>query len=186
MAVPRPARTNSVRNEATATRMPTVADQLRQARDAQNLSIQQAAESTKIRSDHLRALEEGNYKVFPAPIYIRGSVRSYANLLRLDLAKIMADLEAELSRSPHNAPPNLSPPRKSFVDLLMLWLSRVNWQIALPVLGLLLAGTIMLGLYRAYESYRTHDPLKNLGPGLYQSSRTNAGEILPLPQNPAE
>ena len=44
--------------------MSTVADKLRQAREAQNLTIHQIADITKIRTDHIRALEQGNFDVF--------------------------------------------------------------------------------------------------------------------------
>jgi len=37
--------------------MSTVAEQLRRARQAQNLTLQRVGETTKIRTDHLRALE---------------------------------------------------------------------------------------------------------------------------------
>ena len=57
--------------------MPTVAEQLRAAREAKKLSVQQVADATKIRTDHIRALEDGNFNVFSAPIYIRGSVKNY-------------------------------------------------------------------------------------------------------------
>ena len=60
--------------------MSTVAEQLRQAREAQKLTVQEAGEITKIRTDHLRALEDGNFDVFSAPVYIRGFVRSYASV----------------------------------------------------------------------------------------------------------
>src|SRR5436305_15056038 len=60
------------------TEMLTVADQLRTAREAKNLTVYQIADLTKIRTDHIRALDEGNYDVFSAPVYIRGSVRAYA------------------------------------------------------------------------------------------------------------
>src|SRR5256885_16408736 len=62
--------------------MSTVAEQLRQAREAQNLTVHQIAEITKIRTDHIRALEEGNYNVISAPVYIRGFIRSYATILQ--------------------------------------------------------------------------------------------------------
>jgi len=65
--------------------MSTVAEQLRQAREARHLTVQQAAEITKIRTDHLRALEEGNFEVFSAPVYIRGFVRSYSTLLKMEV-----------------------------------------------------------------------------------------------------
>ena len=53
--------------------MSTVAEQLRSAREARKLTIYQVAETTKIRTDHIRALEVGNFEVFSAPVYIRGS-----------------------------------------------------------------------------------------------------------------
>ena len=75
--------------------MSTVAEQLRLAREAKNLSITQVADITKIRSDHLRALEEGNFNVFSAPVYIKGFVRTYAMLLKLDVAGVMRALDGE-------------------------------------------------------------------------------------------
>src|SRR5580698_1283259 len=79
--------------------MSTVAEQLRAAREAKKLTVEQVAESTKIRTDHLRALEQGNFSVFSAPIYIRGSVKNYATLLKLDIPQIMAALDAELGQT---------------------------------------------------------------------------------------
>ena len=79
--------------------MSAVSDQLRQARESQKITVQQVAEVTKIRTDHLRALEEGNFDVFSAPVYIKGFVRSYATMLKLDVPQIMAALEAELGQT---------------------------------------------------------------------------------------
>ena len=74
----------------------TVSEQLRQAREAKHLSIAQVAEITKLRTDHVRALEEGKYEVFSAPVYVRGFVRTYSNLLKLDVPQVMAALDGEL------------------------------------------------------------------------------------------
>ena len=70
--------------------MATVAEQLRTAREAQKLMVHQIADITKIRTDHLRALEEGNFDVFMAPVYIKGFVRSYSTLLKLNVPQVMA------------------------------------------------------------------------------------------------
>jgi cytoskeletal protein RodZ len=78
------------------TAMPTVSEQLRQARETQALTVEQVAEATKIKSDHVRALDDGNFEAFTAPVYIKGFVRSYSNLLKLDTASILASLEQEL------------------------------------------------------------------------------------------
>ena len=75
--------------------MSMVGEQLRIARESQNLAIHQVADWTKIRGDHIRALEEGNYSVFSAPVYIRGSVRTYATLLKLDPAIILGQLNQQ-------------------------------------------------------------------------------------------
>src|SRR3989304_4790689 len=90
--------------------MPTVAEQLRASREAQHLTVHQVADVTKIRTDHLRALEEGNFDVFTAPVYIKGFTRSYATLLKLDVPRVMAQLDAELAETEKfSEPPNLTP-----------------------------------------------------------------------------
>src|SRR5438309_1793039 len=107
--------------------MPTVSDQLRHAREAQNLTIHQVAEVTKIRTDHIRALEEGNFDIFSAPVYIKGFVRSYATLLKLDVPPLMAELEEELAQTTkHSEPPPLSDTPRGFVDFIMLQLSKLD------------------------------------------------------------
>src|ERR1044071_5997129 len=109
--------------------MSTVAEQLRQAREAKNLTIHQVADVTKIRTDHIRALEEGNFNVFSAPVYIRGFVRTYATLLKLDVPQTMAALDAELGRTEKfSEPPPLTNQPRGFVDFVMLQLSKADWR----------------------------------------------------------
>src|SRR6516165_9015513 len=85
--------------------MSAVAKLLREAREAQHLTVEQVAEITKLRTDHIRALEEGNFEVFPAPVYARGVVRTYSGLVKLEVAPVMAALEAELRQSKKFAEP---------------------------------------------------------------------------------
>src|SRR5438477_8530525 len=118
--------------------MSAVAEQLRQARESQKLSVQHVAEITKIRTDHLRALEEGDFDVFSAPVYIRGFVRCYATLLKLDVPRIMAAIEAELAETKKfSEPPPLTDRRRGVLDFLMLQLSRIDWRKGAVVLGIL-------------------------------------------------
>ncbi len=162
--------------------MPTVAEQLRVAREAQGLTVHQVADITKIRTDHIRALEEGNFSIFAAPVYIRGFVRTYAALLKLNVESLVVALEAELGQTERfREPPPLTSGQKGFLDVLMLQLSKVNWRVALPSLGaalLLLAG--FLG-YRAWRQHQSKDPLNGLGPGLHQPAQGGSGNTLPLP-----
>jgi transcriptional regulator with XRE-family HTH domain len=162
--------------------MSTVAEQLRQAREAKNLSVQQVAEITKIRGDHIRALEEGDFNVFAAPVYIRGFVRTYSTLLKLDVPQTMSALEAELGQTSKFAePPPLSGPPRGVLDLLMLQLSRVDWRKGL--LGLIAGLAVVGGVvgYLAWRHYHSTE-VKNLKPGVYQPAKGASGDTLPIPQ----
>ena len=162
--------------------MSTVAQQLRSAREAHGLTIYQVAEITKIRTDHVRALEEGNYEAFSATVYIRGFVRTYGNLVKLDVPALMNALDSELGRTDRfREPPPLSDGPRGFLDVVMLQLSKVNWRVALPSLGAALALLVTILAYRAWRGRQSRDPLSELGPGLYQPAQKQAGDTLPLP-----
>jgi cytoskeletal protein RodZ len=160
----------------------TVGEQLLQARETRHLTIGQVAEITKIRSDHLRALEEGNYSPFAAPVYVRGFVRTYSTLLKLDVPEIMAALETELTGQTRQAAqsPSGSKPAGGVLDLVMLQLTKIDWRKA--VLGLagiaLLVGIILGGL--AWRRYHRTDVLKDLKPGMVKSHK-GTEPTLPLP-----
>lgn len=159
--------------------MSTVAEQLRQAREAKNLTEQQIVDITKIRTDHLRALEAGNYDVFSAPVYIRGFVRGYAKLLHLDVPKIMAELEAELAQTTKFAlPPPLAEHPRGALDLVMLQLSKVDWRMTLIGVGVVI---VVVTVVSVWATWRHHDPLKGVKPGVYQSAPGSSGNTLPLP-----
>jgi len=160
--------------------MSTVAEQLRSAREAKNLTVEQVAEMTKIRTDHVRALEEGNFSVFSAPIYIRGSVKNYAAALKLDSAVLLAELAAELKGTEkYSEPPPLSDQKKTFVDEVTLVLAKVNWKAGFAVV-VLVAVTLIVGLsFWAWHRHQKSDSLKNLPPAVYQPA--SAGDTVPLP-----
>ena len=162
--------------------MSTVAEKLHQAREAQKLTVHQVADVTKIRTDHIRALEEGNFDVFSAPVYIRGFVRAYATLLKLDVAQIMSALDAELGRTEKfSEPPPLTDAKRGPLDFAMLQLSKVDWRKALIGLGAVAAIAIIASVIVAARHHRTREPLPGVQPGLYQPTNKNSGETLPVP-----
>src|ERR1700722_906388 len=134
--------------------MPTVAEQLRAAREAKKLTVQQVADATKIRTDHIRALEEGDFSVFSAPIYIRGSVKNYATLLKLDVPQIMAALDAELNRTEKfSEPPPLGEESSKPLDRATFLLAKLNLKWALAA-AVILAVVLILAL--AHWAWRAH------------------------------
>lgn len=161
--------------------MASVAEQLRAAREARNLTVHHIADVTNVRADHIRAIEEGNYEVFSAPVYIRGFVRTYARLLKLDETRLLDDLRAELNRTENFAePPPLIRHPRTLLDWLTLQLSKVDWRKA----GLALAlGAALGGLFAVYILWRNHrdaDPFSGMAPGVYRPA-DRRGDTLPLP-----
>lgn len=69
-----------------------IGQQLRQARETQKLSIEQASNHTHIRARYLQALEEGELGVLPSAVQVRGFLRSYAEFLGLDSKALLAEL----------------------------------------------------------------------------------------------
>jgi cytoskeleton protein RodZ len=58
-------------------------------RAERGLSIEQVAASTRIRPEHLRALEADEFDQFPAPVYAKGYLRTYATYLGLQADELL-------------------------------------------------------------------------------------------------
>lgn len=69
--------------------------QLSQARQASGLSQEQAATQLHVPLHVIAALENGQWERLGAPVFIRGQLRSYARLLKVDPAHWMALVPAE-------------------------------------------------------------------------------------------
>ena len=162
--------------------VPTIAETLRRGREAKGLTIYQVAERTKIKTEHVRALEDGQFAAFAAPIFIKGFVRNYASMLKLDVPAIMAALEAELAQTDKfREPPSLTGEAHGWVDVVTLQLSKVNWRWVAPVFVLAALVAASLWGYRAWRSRPVKDPLVNLGAGLYEPASNPPASTLPLP-----
>jgi len=75
--------------------MGTIGPRLRAAREARNLTVEQAADDTRISLRFLQALEREEFDSLPAPVYVRGFLRSYANYLGLEPQSLLVELEGE-------------------------------------------------------------------------------------------
>lgn len=62
----------------------TAGEQLREAREAQGLSLADIANHTRVPIRHLAAIEEGRFDAMPSPTYAIGFARSYARVVGLD------------------------------------------------------------------------------------------------------
>ncbi len=63
---------------------------LKAARQARGLELQAVADDLRLLSSYVEALEADDYSYFRAPIFTKGYLRSYAKLLGLDTAQLLA------------------------------------------------------------------------------------------------
>ncbi|NCG08387.1 MAG: helix-turn-helix domain-containing protein [Verrucomicrobia bacterium] len=75
--------------------MQTIGERLEEARKRKGISLREAAEVTKIRSDYLSYLEQNNFDFDLPEIYRTGFIKNYARYLKLDADKIITDYNTQ-------------------------------------------------------------------------------------------
>ncbi|MBT4209665.1 MAG: helix-turn-helix domain-containing protein [Candidatus Komeilibacteria bacterium] len=81
------------------TRSQNLADKLRQARLAKEISLEEVAEATKIQVKYLEILEEGDYQKLPGDIYSKAWLKLYGDFLGLQVNELLVDYKIEKSIS---------------------------------------------------------------------------------------
>jgi transcriptional regulator with XRE-family HTH domain len=74
--------------------MKTVGQILREARERKGLTVAQAVEGTRSKSQVIQQLEQDDFSRFPAPIYTRGFIKLYAEFLGLDASELISLYQA--------------------------------------------------------------------------------------------
>jgi transcriptional regulator with XRE-family HTH domain len=64
--------------------MESVGELLKQERDAQGKTVEDVAKATKMSTLIIEALEADHFSVLPAPVYVKGHLRTYARYLGLN------------------------------------------------------------------------------------------------------
>ena len=82
---------------------------LSQARQAQNLTTADVARHLKLSVWQVEALESGRYQQLPGPIFVRGFIRNYARLVKLDPEELVQAVSGLLP--PVVLPPEAPPSR---------------------------------------------------------------------------
>lgn len=68
-------------------------------RQRADLGVTDVAASLRLHPNQVRALEQEDLARLPEPAYVRGFIRSYARILHIDAAPLLADLNAKLAPS---------------------------------------------------------------------------------------
>lgn len=111
---------------------------LRRARFAANLSVEEICNAIRISDAHLQAIEDGRFAELPGPTYVSGFVRTYAGYVGLHPDEIISRLKAETD-VPKLKPEDLhfpEPERESRAPSPMV-----------VIIGLLFAGLLYGGWY---------------------------------------
>lgn len=69
--------------------MSQLGERLRAAREAQGISVAQAAADTRILPRYIVALEDGDYQHLPGDVYARGFIRNYAGYLGAPIEELI-------------------------------------------------------------------------------------------------
>ena len=72
-----------------------VGNSLKVVRERQGLSLPDVASRTRIRRQHLAAIEAGHFAELPGPVYITGFLRTYAETLGLDPETVVSRFQEE-------------------------------------------------------------------------------------------
>lgn len=110
-----------------------IGKQLREARERLGLGVSQAAEQLHVDEKVIDALETGRFKAIGAPVFVRGHLRHYANLLGEPSAsgryESLTQAPPDLTAVP-NLPAQRTTPRKLWPLVLfavILVLAAVVW-----------------------------------------------------------
>lgn len=116
----------------------TVGTILRQAREAQGLTVQDAATRLRLMNRQIEAMDTDDFSVLGQPVFARGFVRNYARLLGLDHAALLQQMGGDSSEPAEvvHAPP---------IEVSGSWLSS-PWLLAVG-LGLLVLIAVPIALY---------------------------------------
>lgn len=97
--------TEEQQEEVAAVPQPGVGERLREAREAREMGVAEVAAMLKLSPRQIEALEAGDWKALPGSAFIRGFIRNYARVVRIDPDPLLADLDV-----PTSQPPRLEPP----------------------------------------------------------------------------
>jgi cytoskeleton protein RodZ len=93
---------NAVGDDGVVAAEQPVGEQLRQAREMLGLQVGDIAQTLKLGTRQVEALESGDWQHLPGQTFIRGFVRNYARMVQLDSAPLMLQLDGVLEKPVDN------------------------------------------------------------------------------------
>ncbi|MES2106252.1 MAG: RodZ domain-containing protein [Pseudomonadota bacterium] len=137
--------------------------QLAAARQQKSLSVQQVADQLKLSPRQIAALEANQFDALPKAVIVRGFVRSYAKLLRIDAEPIVALLPQDAA--PAGAQVSALRPAMStpFLESRLPLMGRTDANNNKYILGAGLLAILAIAFF-AFQKFEHTDYLKDLLP----------------------
>jgi transcriptional regulator with XRE-family HTH domain len=98
--------------------MPDIGLELQQARMEKKITLEELSGRTHIAKKYLKALEDGDYRIFPGEVYLRGALRRYAQEVGLSSTQVIDWYEAvsrDKFQEPEKHVESKEPPRNEMV-----------------------------------------------------------------------
>lgn len=156
---------------------------LRSAREASGMTIDAVAQQLKLAPRQVRALEEGDYTHLPGRTFVRGFMRNYARLVRLDAEMVLGALPAGTATSNLDSPP-LHATAPTIGELPTTEAPRhgwTRWAIPLTLIAIIGATAAWEWLHPTADAPRTIANKET--PAALERGKTSTPEIIgtPLP-----
>ena len=111
----------------------SVGKYLLQERERKGLSLEAVSQATRISPRSLEAIESDDFISLPAPIFIRGFLKTYASFIGLESYKVIALYETQTGIIGLPAPKGLQPEKR---------IPRRIWLLTIPFLIVLIGGGV--------------------------------------------
>jgi len=126
--------------------------QLAAQREAMGMSIEQIADQLKLAPRQVAALETGDYAALPNMAVVRGFVRAYAKVVKLDPTPLVAMIEVISPTSPEAAPPRRERAAEFSESRFPLMTDRSSGRGGWMVGAVVVAAALIGGGVYAYQS----------------------------------
>lgn len=129
----------------------TIGEILQDERVRHHISIEALAKKTRIRSEYLEALEQNNFDVLPAAPFVKGFIKTYAQVFGFDHAPILALLRRDYRESAKGT----LVPREFLKPLLR---SKPQLSVVTLIVTLVVVMFITAASYIGFQWYRFQQP----------------------------
>ncbi|SHN50309.1 helix-turn-helix domain-containing protein [Desulfovibrio litoralis] len=122
---------------------------LRQKRDEKGLSLDEAANKIKLSARVIKAMEEGDISDLPHPVYARGFMKSYAEILGFDKVELAEMLNKAFPPSELDEEPEPGPIIKATSNR-----ERNGFKILNLLIMILVFSLLCLGIWFLFEKFK--------------------------------